>query len=118
MDNGWSSLVRPPRRERASAVVMTVLVFAIALVALATVVVTARATLSRAEAQSAADAVALAIAATDVAAGEAVAATNGAMIVSLTDDFSGVVVTVARGGVRASARAIRVECPGSCAAIP
>ena len=97
---------------------LTLLLFAVALVAIASIVVTARVTRSRAQAQSAADAVALAVAVSGSTTAEGVAAANQAVIVRLDVDENSVIVTVARGGVRASARAIRVECQGSCAAIP
>ena len=113
-----SCTFRPTRRDRASALVVTLLVFASALVCLAVLTVTARTVLARAHAQSAADAVALAAAYDGPAAATRVADANDANIVNIVDDADAVTVTVTRGGVRASARASRGECRGSCPSIP
>ncbi len=106
------------RRERASALVVTLLVFTIALVGIAALTLTARTVHARAQAQTAADAVALAAAYDGPAAATRIAAANDVVIVRIRDVDDSVVVTVSRSGVQASARAARGECRGSCRPIP
>lgn len=109
---------RAVRCERASAVVVTVLVFSIALVSIAVLTLTARTVHARAQAQTSADAVAIAAAYDGDPAARRVAGANNVRIVNIRDDEDGVTVTVERGGVRASARASRGKCRGSCLPIP
>jgi uncharacterized membrane protein len=82
------------RRERASAVVVTLLVFATALICIAALTVSARVVHARAQAQSAADAVALAAAYDGEVASARVAAANNVVIVRTYDDGDTVSVTV------------------------
>ena len=105
------------RRARGSAVVAMVLVLAIVAGSGAVLAATARVTAARARAQGAADAVALA-AVVDRALASRVAQDDRVTIVALLEDASGVEVTVEVAGVRATARAVSLECRGSCLSIP
>lgn len=90
------------------------LVFSIAFVSIVALTLTARAVHARAHAQTAADAVAIAAAYDGDPAATRVARANEVRIMSIREDEDGVTVTVERGGVRASARASRGRCRGSC----
>lgn len=100
------------RRDRGQvALPMLLLTLSVVVVASGAVFVLGRVLVDRSAAQAAADAAALAAAAEGPEAAAAIARSNGAKLVRLTDSGSEVIVEVTRGWGSARARAGRVGPP-------